>query len=74
MGNDRNSWPGGRRRPLTQSEHHAWNAREYPGTRQLCSECGEPTGRCEDDSLFMDDDEDEQNPVCEDCWMKGREE
>ena len=60
-----NTWPGGRRRSLTQSEHDDWNKLAFPGTRQMCAYCDEPTGRCEDDSLMSDEDE----PLCEDCWM-----
>ena len=63
-GGEVNTWPGGKRRALTQSEHEDWNAHNYPGTRQLCATCGEPTGRCEDDSLFDDDD----CIICEACW------
>lgn len=48
---DSNSWPDGRRRALDPLEHEAWNAHTYPGTRQLCDECDQPTGRCEDDSI-----------------------
>ena len=44
------------------AEHDAINAREYPGTRQLCSICGEPTGRCEDDTI-----QGKSGPLCEDC-------
>lgn len=44
----------------------AWNARNHPGTRQLCAICGDATGRCEDDALHIDADED---PVCEACWL-----
>ena len=62
-----NTWPGGQRHSMTQSEHIAWNARNFPGTRQLCEECGEATGRCEDDSLYADYDGD-IGPLCEDCW------
>lgn len=29
------------------SEHAAYNATHYPGTRQLCCLCGEETERCE---------------------------
>lgn len=36
----------------TQSQHRAINAREYPGTRQLCCICDEPTGRCEEDGIW----------------------
>ena len=38
----------------TKSEHERINAREYPGTRQICIECDDPTGRCEDDSLEIE--------------------
>jgi len=58
-----NSWPGGARRALNPSEHEAWNARHYPGTRQLCCQCDEPTGRCEDDSIYRGD----IGPLCENC-------
>lgn len=47
-----------------QCEHEAINAREYPGTRQLCALCDAPTGRCEEDSIFLDDG----GPVCEECY------
>jgi len=57
-----NTWPGGHRRALSQDQHDAWNASTYPGTRQLCSECGEPTGRCEDDTI-----DGPRGPVCEGC-------
>ena len=60
-----NTWPGGKRHPMYQSEHREWNATHYPGTRQLCVECGCPTDRCEDDSLFTDD---EFGPLCPDCY------
>jgi len=50
---------------MDQPTHAAWNASHYPGTRQLCAECGEPTGRCEDDSLY---NEYEQGPLCECCY------
>ena len=62
-----NTWPGGYRHAMTQSEHALWNACNYPGTLQLCIECDAPTGRCEDDSLYLDDDQ-ETGPLCEDCW------
>ena len=62
-----NAWPGGRRHAMSQSEHEAWNARNFPGTRQLCEQCGEPTGRCEDDSLYADEDR-QIGPLCVDCW------
>jgi hypothetical protein len=58
-----NTWPGGKRRAMHQSEHKRWNAHHYPGTRQLCDLCGDPTGRCEDDGIWSVDGE----PLCEDC-------
>lgn len=59
-----NSWPGGKRRPLSQSEHGEWNAKNYPGTRQLCVDCEAPTGRCEDHGWFFKD----HGPLCNSCW------
>ncbi len=49
---------------ILQNIHEAWNAKNYPGTRQLCSERDQPTGRCEDDTLSINDDE----PLCEECY------
>ena len=60
-----NTWPGGGRHPMHQSEHEQWNARNYPGTRQLCSKCGDATGRCEDDTIWSADDQ----PLCESCGL-----
>ncbi len=54
----------------TQTEHEQINARGYPGTRQLCSKCDKPTGRCEDDSIYTEDIEE---PLCEDCWHETDE-
>jgi hypothetical protein len=59
-----NTWPDGQRKALSQSEHEAWNDANYPGTRQLCDCCDEPTGRCEDDSLHFGD----KGPLCEGCY------
>ena len=66
----RQRWPSGRRHAMTQSAHEAWNAMNYPGTRQLCVYCDAPTGRCEDDSLYADDDQ-ESGPLCEECWRES---
>ena len=66
-----NTWPKGYRHGMYQSEHKAWNAGNYPGTRQLCSECEAPTGRCEDDSIFTEDD---TGPLCEECYNQILEE
>lgn len=65
-----NTWPGGRRHAMAQSQHNTWNANNYPGTLQLCSLCGEPTGRCEDDSIYLDDGDE---PICEECYYKAYE-
>jgi hypothetical protein len=66
-GSSMNAWPGGRRHAMSQSENEAWNARNFPGTRQLCERCGEPTERCEDDSLYSDEDR-QIGPLCVECW------
>lgn len=50
-------------RAISQDAHERINAREFPGTRQLCSKCDEPTGRCEEDSIY----DEHGNFVCEDC-------
>jgi len=60
-----NSWPGGYRHTISQREHEKWNASHYPGTRQLCAECGEPTGRCEEDAIYL---EDGHGPLCLECY------
>jgi len=59
-----NTWPGGYHHAMHQSEHEAWNAKHYPGTLQLCSVCGEPTGKCEEDEILTEDGE----PLCENCY------
>ena len=64
-----NSWPDGYRHAIYQSEHEAWNASHYPGTRQLCSICDRPTGRCEDDAIWSEDGE----PLCEGCYHESEE-
>ncbi len=48
---------------MTPSEHEQYNAWFFPGTRQLCDRCREPTGRCEDDSILDSDG----FPLCENC-------
>ena len=53
---------------LDQGTHAAINAGHYPGTRQLCSVCDEPTGRCEDDTIDGPD-----GPLCESCYTKDEE-
>lgn len=63
-----NTWPGGYRHAMGQSEHERWNASHYPGTRQLCSKCDAPTGRCEEDSIYIYPEEgDTIGPLCEGC-------
>ena len=58
-----NTWPNGKRRAMTQSEHESWNAGNYPGTLEICCRCSEPTGNCEDDNILNDCGE----PYCYDC-------
>jgi len=65
-----NSWPGDVRRSMTQSEHEQWNASNYPGTREMCSVCDSPTGRCGEDSMWSEAGE----PLCEECnKLQGEE-
>jgi len=61
---DKNTWPVGIRKSLDQNEHKRWNVRIYPGTRQICNKCEEPTGKCEEDSVF----DEVGNPICEECY------
>lgn len=49
---ERNTWPGGYRHAMSQDAHERWNAAHYPGARQLCVRCDEPTGRCEEDAMY----------------------
>ena len=58
-----------RHRPLSQDVHRTINARHYPGTRELCCHCGEPTGRAGrgDDSLYTDEGE---GPFCPSCFAE----
>ena len=60
-----NSWPKGHRHAMYQSEHEKWNASHYPGTRQMCVVCDEPTGMCEDDGHYNEDGE----PLCWECYQ-----
>ena len=51
---------------MDSSAHIAWNATHYPGTRQMCCECDEPTERCEEDSIHCGD----IGPLCRECSNK----
>jgi len=62
-----NTWPNGHRHEMHQSEHEAWNARNYPGTRQMCAKCDDPTGRCEEDAMYVG----EVGPLCESCYSEA---
>lgn len=62
-----NTWPKGFRHAMTQCEHEKWNAKHYPGTRQMCCECDCPTGFCEEDSNYT---ESGVGPLCQECWEK----
>ena len=53
-------WRG---KALDQDTHAAINAVHHPGTRQLCIRCDEPTGRCEEDEIYVGD----RGPLCEAC-------
>ena len=65
-----NTWPDGYRHAMHQDEHEKWNDMNYPGTRQLCCKCDEPTGRCEDDSIYTEDGD---GPLCLECWQNTDE-
>ena len=52
-----------------QATHRAINAVHYPGTRQLCIDCDQPTGRCEEDSNFIGD----FGPLCDECYINHPE-
>lgn len=62
-----NTWPGGHKHAMSQDEHEKWNSSNYPGTRQVCSVCEEPTGFCEDDGYL---DEDTWEPLCLYCFYE----
>ena len=47
----------------SQEEHEKHNAVNYPGTRQMCAACDQPTGRCEDDSMYNEN----VGPLCMEC-------
>ena len=55
----------------SQAEHQHINADSYPGTREICINCGDPTGKAgkDDDSLYLYD----EGPYCQDCYdqIKG---
>jgi hypothetical protein len=59
-----NTWPNDVRKAMHQRDHESWNSSRYPGTRQLCCKCEEPTGRCEEDSVYNEDG----LPLCDDCY------
>jgi len=65
-----NTWPQGIRRALEQDEHERWNSYNYPGTLELCCDCGEVTGRCDEDNIFT---EKGHGPLCIECWKKTEE-
>ncbi len=54
----------------TQTEHALINSREYPGTRQICVICDQPTGLCEDDEIYTDAG---KGPLCFDCYKMEAE-
>lgn len=60
-----NTWPSGKREAIHQDQHEQWNAKHYPGTRQICHVCEEPTDRCQEDALWSK----EEYPLCERCYL-----
>ena len=67
MSDEKEGWWKGK--ALDQGTHERINARFYPGTRQLCVLCDQPTGRCEEDTIELDDG---TSPVCETCRDERR--
>ena len=67
-----NTWPTGYRCAISQDAHEKWNAFNYPGTRQLCIKCEEPTGRCEEDALDIEDEDGNVEPYCESCYEQEK--
>lgn len=63
-----NTWPKGYCHVMSQDKHESWNAKNYPGTRQICFVCGESTERCEEDAFWSQ----EGNPLCLTCFVKDR--
>lgn len=65
-----NTWPNNYRHALTQDAHEKWNSQNYPGTRQLCTYCEQPTGRCEEDQIFVENlyGTSFLGPLCEECY------
>lgn len=61
-----NTWPNGECRAISQCEHEKWNLKNYPGTRQVCALCGEPTGNCEENAFYSKSGE----ILCEKCYEK----
>lgn len=59
-----NWWDG---KALDQNTHRRINVQHYPGTRQLCCDCDEPTGRCTEDEMYVGD----HGPLCEVCYEKS---
>lgn len=53
----------------TQEMHERINRSHYPGTRQLCSKCEEPTGFCEEDGYRSIQKEFDGLPLCKDCSL-----
>lgn len=65
-----NTWPNGYRHAMTQSDHERWNASHNPGTLQTCYQCDRPTGRCEEDSIYLesiDPNGSSLGPLCPEC-------
>ena len=64
-----NTWPNNQKRAMTQSEHEAWNADNYPGTLEICIKCDCPTGNCEEDNILDDDGDPHCYACAEGCGL-----
>ena len=66
-----NTWPNGYRHAMSQADHERWNAKNYPGTLQLCVQCDKPTGLCEEDTLWWENavpNGSALGPLCPGCF------
>ena len=54
--------------PLSQNEHRLYNSTHYPGTRQLCVCCDQPTDRCEEDGIYIENGDQYIGPLCMQCY------
>ncbi len=52
----------------TPAEHEQYNSCHYPGTRQLYILCEGETYRCEDDTIYIEINQESIGPLCIECY------